>query len=270
MKLLFRLITLMLVYPCIASAVENPWDRPLPFKQGTIHYSVSGSSQGTKILYVKNYGRTGASYTNTSMTTFGMTQKQHETTISTPEWIYTIDHTQNTGTKTANPMKFYIEEFNKLSSAQQKTVYDNAERMGLSMIAGMEGQVQKNAERILGYNCDMTSMAGVSIYTISGTGLPLKIETNIMGMHSLEVADSIDKSAPPSSKFSIPHNIQFESMPGEDRMLQSKARSDIQALLRGQRPALAPMDEDKDINQLSPEDQQILQQMMQMMSNRNQ
>jgi hypothetical protein len=214
--------------------VDNPWDTKLPFKNAIIDYKISGTLNGEKTIYVKDYGRTTAEYSTTSMKIFGMVQEQKEIIIVTPDWEYTIDLVENTGTKQANPKKYLIQEFNNLSKTKQKKVVKNSESLGISTIEGMDGTFEKNAEKIMGYQCDKVSMAGVTtIYLLSGTDLPLRIKGNNMGMKFNQDATIIKTKGAPASKFKLPSNIQFEHNKQIDQMMQDRAKTIIQSLVDG-------------------------------------
>ena len=217
-----------------AFAVDNPWDTRLPFKNGIIDSKITGTMNGKKILYIKDYGRTRAEYTNTSIKMFGLTQQQKEIIITTPDWVYTIDLLENSGIKQANLKKFMSQEFNNLSKSEQKKVVKNAEDQGIATIEGMEGTLQKNATKILGYNCDKVTMTGTILYTISGTDLTLKINGNTMGVKINQAAISVKKESGPSSKFQLPSNIIFEHDKQADQMMQDQARVVIRELLKDQ------------------------------------
>lgn len=252
-------------------AVDNPWDIKLPFKEAAVHYDISGNMKGNKVVYVKDYGRTSAEYTETSMTIFGMTQKQKDLEITTPEWHYSINLLDNSGSKQANPTKYLIEEFNKLSSREQQKVATNAEKFGVTTFEGMQGKLEKNATEILGYRCDKTEMMGATVYGIQGSGFPLKMESNMMGMKHAEIATKIDKGSVPNSKFLPPESIQYRHDQYADQMMQNYAKNVIQSLLNDQAPApmsgmqAPPAQQEADKpEQLNPEQQQQIQQLMKM------
>jgi len=260
-------LLLVLLFATSAFALDNPWDKKLPFKSAIINYKVSGTMSGEKTIYVKDYGKTTVEYSNTSMKMLSMTQQQKEIIITTPDWQYTIDLVENTGTKQANPKKFMRQEFNNLPKTKQKKVVKNAESLGISTIEGMNGKLQKNAAEILGYKCDKVNLLGTIVYTISGTGLPLKIEGNMMGMQFNQVAINIKKGSVPSSKFELPSNIRFEHNKQADQMMQAQAKTAIQNLLEGKRPESIGAGNQmggtaNDPNQLTPEMQEQMQQMM--------
>lgn len=272
MKKTLLALTLSFILATTAWALENPWDRKLPFKNATINYKIDGQMKGSKTIYVTDYGRNSAEYSDTSMTVFGMTQKQQEIIITSPDWVFTIDLTNATGTKQANPNKYLKEKFAKLSASEKKKVIKNAEQTGIAMTGEMGGEVEKNAAKLLGYSCDKATIVGTTVYTISGTDLPLKIESNMMGVNMIETATGIDKGKPAAAKFKVPSGIRIEHDPAADRMIKEQAEMTIEGLLTGTAPAAGVRPSgggagQDDLNQLTPEQQQQMQQMLKMFGN---
>ncbi len=262
------LLTITIIFASSVVAQENPWNKKLPFENATINYKVTGTLNGKKTIYIKEYGKISAEYTETSMKMFGMVQQQKEAIITTPDWEYTIDLSSGTGTKQANPTKYLTDEFNKLSSSQQKTVINNAEKLGVSTIEDLDGEIEKNVVEILGYKCDKASIMGTTVFLISDTDTALKIEGNTMGINYSETATSIEKGEPAAAKFKLPPNIQFSHIKEDDQAMQNHAKTVIKNLLAGKKTAIAttsPNEDNGQSEQLSPEQQQQLQQMMKMM-----
>jgi len=227
---------------------------------------------GEKTIYVKDYGRTRAEYSNTSTQMFGMAQQQKEAIITTPDWEYTIDLVENTGTKQANPKKFMIQEFNNLSKTKQKKVLKNIKNLGVPTIEGTNENIQKNAAKILGYKCDKVSMVGTIAFMVSGTDLPLKIKGNMMGVKFDQVATNIKKGSVPSSKFELPSNIRFKHNKQADQAMQTQAETIIKYLLEGRRlessGAAGQMGGNtNNPNQMTPEMQEQMKQMMKVFKN---
>jgi len=229
---------LVLLFAGSAFAVENPWIKKLPFKSATVTYKVAGTMNGSKTLYVKDYGRTTAEYSTLTMKMFGMAQEQKEIIITTPDWVYTADLVEGTGTKHVNMNKYMQEEFNKLSSGDKKKVLKNVEAMGISTIEGMNGTLEKKAETILGYDCDKVSLMGTTAYNISGSELPLKIQGDTMGFKISQEAVNLSTSGVSVSKFSLPQGIAFSYDASGDRMMRDQARTAIQNLVEG-KPVMA-------------------------------
>ncbi len=266
-------LLIVLLFATSAFAMENPWDVKLPFKNAVINYKITGTLNGEKTIFIKDYGRTTAEYSDTKMKMFGMEQPQKEIIITTPDWVHTIDLIENSGTKQANPTKFLIQEFNNLSKTEQKKVIKNAENLGISTIAGMDGTIEKNAEKILGYKCDKVTMTGTTAYLFTGTELPLKIISDNMGIKFDQIATDIKKTKPSSSKFNLPSNIKFIHNKQADQMMQDRAQTIIEALLSGKQitastpappaGAVPPQQEDAgNQNQMTPELQDQMKKLM--------
>ncbi|MBU8848198.1 MAG: hypothetical protein KOO64_01570 [Desulfobacterales bacterium] len=263
-------LLIVLLFATSAFALDNPWDKKLPFKSAIIDYKVSGTMNGEKTIYVKDYGRTTAEYSTTSMKMFGMTQQQKEIIITTPDWVHTIDLAENTGTRQVNPKKFMIQEFNNLSKSKQKKVLKNVETLGVPNMEGTNENLQKNAATILGYECDKVSMTGTIAFVVSGTDLPLEIKGDTMGVKFDQVATSIKEKSAPTSKFELPANIHFEHNEQADQMMQAQAKTMMEYLLEGRRMESsgasgqmgAGTNDSNDANQMTPE---MLEQMKQMM-----
>ena len=206
LSLFIHLLFLIFFISNPALAVEDPWDLKLPFEKATIKYTVSGSINGTETLYIADYGKKRAHYHKTTQKIMFVTTHTDEIEIITPDWIYTIDMTKNSGAKVVNPQKFMFEEYNKLSLSEKQTVDTNIAEVGMSSLHSVGGQIEENAETILGYSCDRVKLAGSTVYSIHGTDIFLKTETNIMGGTFSAIATSIEEGP-------IEHNV-FEPPPG--------------------------------------------------------
>ena len=236
MKQILILLTLILLSTTALAKEINPWEQKLPFKEAIISYKISGTQTGSSTLYLKDYGKTAALFRNATTKILGMSHQENTLNLTTREWVYSIDLNDKTGMKQVNPEKYLIEEFNKLSVAKQKKVAANAEKFGISFVTGMDGQVEKNAKKILGYNCDKITMMGTTVYSISNIGLPLKTQSNMMGMKFKETATEIKKTSVPATKFMVPDGIKIEYSPDNDEVARNHAKMIIQSLLEDKQP----------------------------------
>ncbi len=215
----------------IATAKDSPWETRLPFKKGTILYKITGSQNGTETLYIKDYGRTTARHQTVSMNLFGMKQTTEEIEITTPEWIYNVDLADQTCEKSANPTKYMVAEFNKLSKKDKKKILRNTEEQGSQMIEGMNGSIQIKGAKVLGYTCDVVSVMGAKTYCFTGTSVVLKSEADIMGMKITSTATDIQKGQPAATHFQVPPGIQVHHNTQADAMAKEMAQATIQHLL---------------------------------------
>ncbi len=264
-KLLF--ICVFMLFAVSLWAIQNPWDIKLPFKEATIYYQIDSMQKGSATLYVKDYGKKSAMYREAEMKFLGMAKKDKTLTITTPDWVYEIDLMEMTGTKQVNPQKYLIEEFNKLSRSDKKKLIKNSEELSMSMLGTLNGTMEKKAAKILGYTCDKVTAAGMVVYTIAGTPLPLKTEGNMMGIKYNETAIKIEKGSVPSSKFKIPEGVEITHDKKADEFAKVHAKETIKYLLEGKRPPetqnKAVSKEKKQQKELTPEEQDAVKKLMQ-------
>jgi len=209
-----------------AAGAENPWERKLPFDNATISYTLSGSEKGTETLYIREYGKERATYHKSTNTVMGRTMEKDTVNIQTPDWMYTFDLTKKSGKKNVNPQKYMIEEYNKLSSAEKDQVMKNAQEMGLSM----GGKIEKNAEKILGFDCDRATVMGTTVSSIHETGIPLKTDTNMMGISMKKEATEVKKGPVDAKYFQFPAGITPQADPEGDSVSRSMAQQTVTML----------------------------------------
>ncbi|MDD3148831.1 MAG: hypothetical protein PHD82_16165 [Candidatus Riflebacteria bacterium] len=218
----------------ICSAQAVPWAPKLPFTQAVINYQIDGTEKGTQTVYIKDGGQTTAKHRKTSMKMMGIKHETNTIEVMTADQVISVNLVDKTGTRQANPVKFMIEEYNKLSAADKQKVMSNAEKSGMNMMAGMNGKVTPKAQKIHGFDCDLVEVMGMKNYLINGTGIELKTQSNMMGVKLNVEAKSIDtKAAIPASVFEVPAGIKLETHPQADEMAKNMAKMTIQGLVSG-------------------------------------
>lgn len=256
------MLMLAVLMPLGASA--NPWEQRLPFAEATITYELSGMETGEEVLYIKDHGRRTAVYRTSSTSMFGMTVQNRTVVITDPDWVYSFDLQERTGTKSINPQKLMVEEFSKLSAEERQTVEENAETMGTSMMQGMQGSVEPKAREILGYPCDKMTMMGVTVYTIHGSSVPLLTDSNMMGISMKSTATSINEGPVAEEHFQFPEGIEPQPDPEADRMARIMAEQtvamlkDPEGFKKENKSLLGPQNQ----GDISPEDQQKMEEAM--------
>lgn len=192
----------------LAWADDLPWAMKLPFKEAVIHYELTGSEQGKETLYVKDYGQRRAEHHKATTMLMGMSNPAETLEITDPDWIATYNLIDKTGEKTSNPRKVYQTEYNKFTAAEKKNFEKNAKELGSGMLGALGGAVKQKAAKVLGYDCDVATIGGMStVYSIHETDLPLRTEVSAMGMKSANVAVKIDTGSVPDSAFAPPAGI---------------------------------------------------------------
>ncbi|MEE4240246.1 MAG: hypothetical protein V2I36_02195 [Desulfopila sp.] len=270
MKKTFMILLLCIVPAFSCMAGENPWESKLPFKEATIEYSISGMEKGNETVYIRDYGRETATYRSSVMSMMGMKQATETIEFMDPDWIYSFDLQEGTGTKAANPQKYMIEEYNKLSTSEKQQVIKNSEQMsGGPLFGGMSADIEKNAATILGYDCDRVSLMGATVYTIPKSGVALKTESNMMGMKILIEATKIDEGSAPEKFFQHPEGITPIMDPEADAMARTMAQETMKMLKdpdaaekAKNSPMMLPGAQQQD---MTPEEQQEMQEAMEML-----
>lgn len=268
-KFLFAFVMLLLLPVSVVAGDKSPWEAKLPFKEATINYTISGVENGTEVTYIRDSGRESATYHTTKTSIMGMVIVNETVDITTPDWEYSFDLTNHSGSKNVNPEKYMIEEYNSLSKAEKKEVHKNVEKMGASVAEGLGGKVEQNAETILGYSCDRSEMMGTVSYSIHGTDIPLRMQSNMMGMSMKIEATSVKKGKVPDTYFQMPAGIEPVLDPQSDAIARSMAKETVTMLKdpQGAKKLQAEAKEEEGQNatkQINPEQQQQLEQAMQM------
>ena len=223
------LLTLFAVAPALAGE-DSPWQMKLPFQNATIAYTIAGSENGTESLYIREYGKQRARKHEGTTSMFGISNKTVSLEITDPDWHYIFDLVAKTGTKSTNPTKFFNEEYSKLSAAEKQNVKKNAEQLGMSMARDFQGETVPKATKILGYDCDRTTIMGMTVNVIHQTDVPLLTEMNLMGMRTTITATAIDTGAPPASAFALPADITPVQDADADALSQQMAREMVSTL----------------------------------------
>lgn len=265
---------LILLLPVLSLAdSSNPWEKKLPFKAATIHYTLSGMEIGTETLYIRDYGRESATHRSGKSTMMGMTSMVETVDIESPDWVYSFDLTARTGTKSANPKKYMIEEYNRLSAAEKKQVAENVTKIGLPVTESLGAKVEQKVAKILGYDCDRIQMMGTTVYSMHEVGIPLKMETNMMGVQMKQEATKVDEGAVSQKYFDLPQGIEVVADPQTDAMARSMAQQTLATLkspdgakkMQEQTAGNPMMPQGAGLQQMSPEEKQEMEQAMQML-----
>ena len=229
--LLILLLLILLVPAGQVQARKSPWEIKLPFRSAEIDYQVSGMEKGIEKLYIRDYGKERARYRKTKGKIFFKSLATESWEITTPDWIYRIDLLHKKGQKMVNPVKYMEEEFRRLSRSNRRKVEKNAKDLGLYLMQVMDGEIEKKATKILGYQCDRISMKMATVYSISGYNVVLKSESSIAGIKMKTVALKIKKGSVPAKFFTPPSGITITHNPEADRQSRKMAKNVVAMLL---------------------------------------
>lgn len=262
-------ILLLCAFDSVGAAEEPLFMEKLPFKSATITYALSGLQNGTEIRYIAESGKRSAGYIEASTSMMGVSTPVKTVEILEGEWLYTYDLVEGTGTKARNPMLYIEEEFAGLSDADKELVRKNRGTIGMNMMAGMGGKVEENSEELFGFKCDRVGYSGMTVVSIHGTSIPLRTESNMMGMVVNNIATSLDIGPVDDKYFAHPAGIEAIHDEEADAMSREMARQTIASLKDPQsvakQGAMGVMDQSR-MQQIPQQDQaDIMKQMEEMM-----
>ena len=231
-----RFLKLFPVFLTLALNLEATiFDQPLDFKEGIVHYQLSGN--GSQTLYIKEYGKQRVIYTENKNNLLNSDSKK--ITYITPEWVYELNLASNTSTKIININYLLSQKFKKLTQIEQQRVEKNLQK-------------QKSTKKILGYACNLEFIDGVTTYKAIDMDLVLKSEIDILGFHKSIIATKIEKKEVDDKLFSMFKNLHAKEDNIQSKELQKKADTIITSLLKLH-------EESKDITEKKDNFQQIIQ-----------
>lgn len=209
LKRLVLLIAIVLLLPVVSYAGKAmyPWEAKMPFESATIVYSIKGMEEGQETVYLKDWGKRTATYSNTVTNVMGMRSESRTIEIEDPDYVYSFDLTEGTGSRSVNPMKIAREEYEKLSVAEKKQVDKNAEGLGANFLGGVPDMVEENVTEILGQKCDRVKLMGTTTYTAHDSGITMKSETEMMGVKISNVATSFTEGKVDDAVFAFPEGL---------------------------------------------------------------
>ncbi|PCE66285.1 hypothetical protein [Sediminicola luteus] len=165
-----------------------------PFRTAIVTYDLSGNTQGSKTLYIDDYGYREATIEETTMAFMGVKETEKKKSISVGSTIITIDSKKGSATKTSNPF----------AKAYANEVGADYIALGESVLESL-GYEKVGQEKVLGKSCDVWKGMN-TLWTWKG--LTLKTETKMVGMTLIETATKIDLDASVSdSHFEIPDGV---------------------------------------------------------------
>lgn len=182
-------------------------------KSGIIKYKVEGTSKGTEILYFDNFGSDEAKETKIKTTVMGFTQESNQLTVMNAATIFVADYNTKTYTKMPNPL------FELTQQISQNT--KDAEKLGEEVMKSIGGKMI-GEETVLGKPCKIWEIASMGTKTWTHKFIPLKVETNMMGMKINYIATSIKLDVTvPAEKFKLPGGFTEKKTPGLNEMLKN-------------------------------------------------
>lgn len=211
-----------------------PWERLTPFREGSIHYRISGTQTGSEVLYIKDYGRRRVKQSETSMTLLDKTVRTRTRELTTPEWVIRYNLDESWGEKTTNPARLYQQEYERLSPAEKKIFAANTAQLGPSLFENAGSIVSRRSGSVLGFDCDQVSFGGFSSSCLlHNTDIPLQAESRLVGMVNRLQALRVDLVSPVPDELFIPlTSIRVTVNEEAEAMLRQAIHQAVQTLKR--------------------------------------
>lgn len=186
-------------------------------KNATIEYKHTGMTEGKETIYISDYGKKEARYSEMTASAFGFSTTTKELELTLGNVIYSVDLNEMTGTKTILSEDI---ELDKKEVAEY-------EELGREMMESM-GFEKTGTEKILGKKCEVWE--GLGTKTWIWKNIPLKTEINMMGK-SVIVATKLDLGSVPASKFKVPDGVDFEVVEEDSEYSSKEDMEDFQESL---------------------------------------
>jgi len=198
-KAIVTILCFTILFPTFLSAQDKNYKR-YNKRSGIIEYKVSGSQNGTEILYFDNFGVREAKYTDLTIDMFGMKQETKQIVFLDGYMQYTVNPDDNTGSKTEDSMlKQMVESSNDQDWGEA----------GMKMFISMGG-VKTGEEKFMGKTCEIWKMESMGTTVWIWNFIPLKTIVDMMGMKiSYEAIRFAFDVSIPENKIAVPKNIEF-------------------------------------------------------------
>jgi len=172
-------------------------------KSAIVKYEIYGMQNGSSVLYFDDFGMKEATYENTTLEMYGIKQETETVNYLHGFWQYNLDKLNDIATKTKNTM---------LESIVKQSADGDLVEVGLKMFSAMGGKKIGN-EDIIGKSCEIWELQSLGTKVWVWKNIPLRSETDIMGIKINKVATSVDENAAiPAGKLSIPNDIEFKEI----------------------------------------------------------
>lgn len=176
-----------------------------PFKSAIIELRYGGSSSGTQLIYIDDFGMKEASVDSFTTEMFGMQVPTHKMQIQNWDSTYSADLVRGSGMK----------GLTMISPGERKKLSLAGEEIAKGM--GMEG----GEETIAGKVCKIWEMKSLDSKVWLWNDITLKSEVSLGDVKQLLEAKRIEIDVPvPAEKFRLPVGIKTLTPEDTQRMLQ--------------------------------------------------
>lgn len=201
---------LLLFSVALIHADEPTFKSHLPFKEGIIHYTITGTQAGSQTTYIRHNGLEQVIYKKTRSSIMHEASYSDEIIMINPKWTYKINLKTHKAIKELSLSTLFLEEFNALSSSEKADILNQKEYY------------------ISGLATIKFSLDGITYYMSKEGLVVLESKAKILGYKSLMKVKNIERCSVDERHFILPEGLDIV----EKRSLASRASKMIEALLR--------------------------------------
>ena len=192
--------TVAFLFILLTVAAQTKEYKRYSMKSAIVKYEMTGLQNGTAKLYFDDYGMKEATYETATLEMYGMKQEIETVNYLHGYWQYNLDKKTNSATKSKNTM---------LESIVEGSEDGDLVEVGLEMFGAMGGK-KTGKEDIIGKPCEIWELQSMGTKVWVWKNIPLRSETDIMGIKIIRVATSVVENADiPSGKIEVPTDIEF-------------------------------------------------------------
>lgn len=169
-------------------------------ESGHIVYNISGSATGSEELFFDRFGWRESKYGQQTMKVFGIKTESEKIDLLDGEYQVSIDVPNKRATGMKNPL---------MDNLVENAEDGNLTTAGIEMMESLGG-TQIGVETVLGRECEVWELASLQTKTWIWEGIPLKTQSNLMGIELVIEAVELELDIPiDPEKFKIPADVKI-------------------------------------------------------------
>jgi len=235
-KVLLAVVALSL-WPGALFAADNPFLPKLPLEEGIVHYHISGSVQGERLLYLKDFGKYRALFSKTDRNILGPDRKEERLQIMNAEWVIDYDFVHHRGKRYHRLAYWLQKKLAALPADSQKRILENLKKAGGISPEDLLKKRYRCAEKIRGFEGYMVEENGESLCKSQKGGMLLQSSVDILGYHVTTTLGSIRLCRLKEGYFTLPAQIAVTLDTKAESDQEEKAERILQRLQKNE-PAL--------------------------------
>jgi len=214
------LLLLVSLHEAPLFADENPFMTRFPLKEGVIHYAIRGNTNGTRLLYFKEFGAKQLIVEEKSADILQHRAQKKSVTLILPDAKYILDLQKHTAIKEENLPTVLYRKFQKLTPKQQHEVLKNLKLLKGRSLENQDGICILHAKKVLDFWCNEEQIEGETKCSIANGALVLESSIDILGYNTKMFATKIEAKELDPSLFELPKEFHITNASGKTNTTQ--------------------------------------------------